>query len=147
MALGQYFADSFIRRANIHEVSIPSKFLLLRFSSKAQLFDWLGLRWNFAGAFLGSVTSDLLPPPQDEDKNTRSLLFKEFLAAPLLVTKGLYTERKFSGCLEAGDNNDNVGRVIDAYAHHILVDSGGTILMTDLQGTSLNFIFVYKTNN
>ncbi|KAG6884247.1 hypothetical protein C0992_006668, partial [Termitomyces sp. T32_za158] len=117
MALGQCFANSFKRRADVHGVDISSP-----------------LRWNISGAFLGSVTSELPPPPQDDEMDTRSLVFKEFLAAPLLSTKGLYTERKFSGCNEAGDNGDLAGRVVDAYAHHVLVDSGGTLLMTDLQG-------------
>lgn len=64
-----------------------------------------------------------------------------FLAAPLLTTTGLYEERKFSGSDEAGNNIDTIGRTIDAYAHHILVDSGGTFLMTDLQGTAPIQIF------
>ncbi|KAG6852271.1 hypothetical protein C0991_001402 [Blastosporella zonata] len=120
MALGQYFADSFKRRA--YTLGI----------------DVLSLRWNFSGAFLGSVISELPPPPEGDKKDTRSLIFKEFLAAPLLSTRGLYTERKFSGCNEAGDNSDHVGCIVDAYAHHVLIDSGGTLLMTDLQGTFQN---------
>lgn len=102
----------------------------------------LGLCWNVFGAFLGSVTSKLQPPPQANEKDTRSLIFKDFLAAPLLSTKGLYTEKKFSGCNEAGDNNDLVGHVVDAYAHHILINSSGTFLMTDLQG--MLFFFHYS---
>ncbi|KAG6848070.1 hypothetical protein H0H93_003661 [Arthromyces matolae] len=115
MALGQFFSNSFKRRAEMHGVEIPS------------------LRWNFANAFLGSVTSDLQSPPEGDEKDTRSLLFPEFLAAPLLLTRGLYSERKFSGCEEAGNNKDPIGAAVDAYAHHVLVDSEGTYLMTDLQ--------------
>ncbi|KAF8240539.1 hypothetical protein L208DRAFT_1420398 [Tricholoma matsutake] len=69
-----------------------------------------GIHWNFADAFIGTITS--------------GLVFKTFLAAPLLKTSGLYNEQKFSG----------TGHAIDAYAHHILADSNGSLLMTDLQG-------------
>jgi hypothetical protein len=48
----------------------------------------------------------------------------------------LYTERKFSGSTTAGCSIDMVGSAIDAYAHHVLVDSGGVLLLTDLQGMS-----------
>jgi hypothetical protein len=73
----------------------------------------------------------------DGEKDNRSLIFATFLATPLLSTGGLYTERKFSGCDEAGDNADDIGRAVDAFAHHVLVDSMGSIVLTDLQG----FIF------
>lgn len=52
---------------------------------------------------------------------------------PLLDMSGLYTERKFSGSTTAGHSVDVVGSAIDAYAHHVLVDSDGTLLLTDLQ--------------
>jgi hypothetical protein len=32
---------------------------------------------------------------------------------------------------------DDIGRAVDAFAHHVLVDSLGSIVLTDLQG----FIF------
>ncbi|KAF5387177.1 hypothetical protein D9615_002155 [Tricholomella constricta] len=116
LALGQYFAESFAARAASKCVEIPS------------------IRWNFRDAFLGTVTSGLLPQPTAGEQDSRSLTFKTFLAAPLLTTSGLYTERKFSGCDTAGDNVDSIGRAIDAFAHHILVDTDGGLLMTDLQG-------------
>jgi len=61
-------------------------------------------------------------------------VFDTFLAAPLLQTTGVYTEQKFSGSDEAGNNVDTIGHAIDAYAHHILVNTYGTFLLTDLQG-------------
>jgi hypothetical protein len=63
-----------------------------------------------------------------------SLIFETFLAAPLLDTSNLYTARKFSGSTTAGQSIDVVGTAIDVYAHHVLVDSGGALLLTDLQG-------------
>jgi hypothetical protein len=63
-----------------------------------------------------------------------SLVFETFLAAPLLDMSNSYTERKFSGSTVAGHSIDVVGSAIDAYAHHVLVDSDWTLLLTDLQG-------------
>jgi hypothetical protein len=83
---------------------------------------------------VGTVVSELDPAPAAGDEDSRTLLFDTFLAAPLLSTTGLYTEQKFSGNDGISENIDMVGQVIDAYAHHVLVDSCGTILLTDLQG-------------
>ena len=76
----------------------------------------------------------MLPCPHIGEEDLRSLSFPTFLVAPLVATTGLYTERKFSGSDAAGNNLDEVGRVVDAYAHHVLVDSQGSYLLTDLQG-------------
>ena len=95
----------------------------------------LAIRWNFFGAFLGSVAaSDIQDAPSQGVDDQRSLLFPDFLATPLLSTKGLYNERKFSGSEEAGNNGDDIGRAIDCFAHHVLVDSKGSLVLTDLQG-------------
>ncbi|KAG5731822.1 hypothetical protein E4T56_gene13879, partial [Termitomyces sp. T112] len=61
-------------------------------------------------------------------------MFESFLAAPLLDTSTLYTERKFSGSDTAGHSVDVVGVALDAYAHHTLIDTDGDMLLTDLQG-------------
>ncbi|KAF5377218.1 hypothetical protein D9615_006391 [Tricholomella constricta] len=109
LALGQYFADSFATRAKACGVRIPK------------------IRWNSEGAFVGKATNCW---PDDES----SLMFESFLAAPLLDTSVVYTERKFSGSDVAGRSADVVGSALDAYAHHTLVDTEGQILLTDLQG-------------
>jgi len=96
----------------------------------------IAIRWNSQDAFLGSVDSaDIGTPPAEGEEDNRALIFSDFLATPLLSTAGLYTERKFSGSNEAGDSVDDIGRAIDAFAHHVLVDSHGSFLLTDLQGT------------
>ncbi|EDR04945.1 uncharacterized protein LACBIDRAFT_303845 [Laccaria bicolor S238N-H82] len=133
LALGQYFANSFEPRVRAMGAAVePSKLL-------NQL--WAGLivlatrhSWNFEGAFMGKVTSGMLPHPADGEEDNRSLIYPIFLVAPLIATTGLYKERKFSGNDQAGNNNDEVGRVIDAYSHHVLVDSNGFLLLSDLQG-------------
>ena len=67
-----------------------------------------------------------------------SLIFRDFLAMPLLDLGGEnIKERKFSGNEEIALNIDPLGRVIDAYVHHALVDSLGDILLVDVQGRSL----------
>ncbi|KAG6862683.1 hypothetical protein C0993_001999, partial [Termitomyces sp. T159_Od127] len=109
LVLGQYFADSFTTRAKTYGVRIPY------------------IRWNSEGAFVGKATNCW----PDEDS---SLIFKSFLAAPLLDTSVLYTERKFSGSFTAGQSLDVVGAALDAFAHHTLVDTDGDMLLTDLQG-------------
>lgn len=91
--------------------------------------QYLDIRWNADGAFVGTVTGAGLD-------SMSGLLFPSFLAAPFLDTSGLYTERKFSGSMTAGCSVDAVGSAINAYAHHVLVDSGGMLLLTDLQGMS-----------
>ena len=99
---------------------------------------WSGLqyfqviRWNFKGAFIGSVF-ELEPEPKKGEDDERSLVFMDFLAAPLLEINELQ-ERKFSGNEDIAHNKDPLGRMIDAYVHHTLVDSFGDILLVDVQG-------------
>ncbi|KAG1895860.1 uncharacterized protein F5891DRAFT_1193674 [Suillus fuscotomentosus] len=102
----QYFMDSFYKRALAHGVKgLPS------------------MKWNIVGAFIGKLT-DLLPPaPTDGTDDNRSLLYDVFLATPLLPSGALYREVKFSGNEQPGNNEDMIGRVVDAYSHHVLVDS------------------------
>ena len=106
----------------------------MSYRSCVSLILYPGIHWNFADAFLGTITSGLLPAPMAGEADSQSLVSKTFLAVPLLKTSGLYNEWKFSGSDMAGDNVDTVGCAIDAYAHHILADSNGSLLMTDLQG-------------
>lgn len=102
----------------------------------------LDIRWNFEGAFLGTVeATEIGPAPEEGEKDNRPLVFTTFLAAPFIATSGLYTERKFSGGDEAGDNIDDIGQAIDAFAHHVLVDSMRSMVLTDLQGL---FFAVFK---
>ena len=99
---------------------------------------WSGLqyfqviRWNFKGAFIGSVF-ELEPEPKKGEDDEHSLVFMDFLAAPLLEINELQ-ERKFSGNENIAHNKDPLGRMIDAYVHHILIDSFGDILLVDVQG-------------
>lgn len=68
------------------------------------------------------------------DDGKQSMIFETFLASPLLPSGGFYKERKFSGSKIAGHNVDELGQTVDAYAHHVLVDSGGEMLLADIQG-------------
>ena len=87
--------------------------------------------WNAAGSFIGIIT--------EEDA---TLVFNTFLVAPFLNTSTLYVERKFSGSTTAGCSKDIMGSAIDAYAHHVLLDSNGKLLLTDLQGKSFESLCI-----
>lgn len=51
---------------------------------------------------------------------------------PLLDEKASF--RKFSGSREAGKDNDRLAKAINAFAHHVVVESNGDYLLSDLQG-------------
>lgn len=75
-------------------------------------------------------------PPPDQDPRDCALLFDTFLAVPLVSVADGYTEHKFSGGLQVGHNDHSlIGRVVDAFAHHVLLDSERTCVFADLQGT------------
>lgn len=94
----------------------------------------LDIHWNTHGAFIGTVINTKLD-------DTSSLLFETFLAAPIIdMSTNLYTERKFSSSTTAGHSIDVVGSAIDAYTHHVLVDSHGTLFLTDVQGKLPNIL-------
>jgi hypothetical protein len=92
------------------------------------------LSFNVANAFVGHVI-DLHPIPV-EDEDLRSLIFTGFLAAPYMTTNGIYKERKFCGNdgVPASEDTDDVALLVSAFAHHVVVDSHGEYLLTDLQG-------------
>ena len=94
------------------------------------------VKWNVEGAFVGVVTADIPQRLMDGSDDDRTLVFKTFLAARFLSCDGLYVERKFCGNTDVPQNEDLLGRTIDAYIHHTLLDSGKTLLLSDLQGMS-----------
>jgi hypothetical protein len=96
----------------------------------------LEIKWNFAGSFISCATG-IAPAPDSGTVDNRSLLFDYFLATPLLDINDKTEERKFSGNEDVGHNTDPLGRVINAYIHHVLVDSLGDILLADVQGMFL----------
>jgi myosin-heavy-chain kinase len=92
------------------------------------------MHWNFKGAFIGRVL-ELAAAPDEGEVDERSLVFMDFLAAPLLeINNETGEERKFSGNEDIAHNKDPLGRMIDAYVHHTLIDSFGDILLVDVQG-------------
>jgi hypothetical protein len=95
-----------------------------------------GLRFNAAEAFIGTVAADIRNAPKDNVDDDRTLVYKTFLAAPYIPHGDGYVEEKWSGTNQAGDNNGPLGRVMDAFAHHSLVDSDYTAVIVDLQGNS-----------
>jgi len=94
-----------------------------------------GMRWNVDGAFVGWLETPPPPPPKETDDDNRTFIYSTFLATPLLSSGPSYTEMKFSGNTEIGNNTGAIGHAVDAYAHHTVVDSLGSVLFADLQGT------------
>ena len=89
--------------------------------------------WNCKDAFIGSVLK-LAAAPNQGEVDERSLVFMNFLTAPLLEINSETEERKFSGNEDIAHNKDPLGQMIDAYVHHTLIDSFGNILLVDVQG-------------
>ncbi|KZP07457.1 hypothetical protein FIBSPDRAFT_762900 [Athelia psychrophila] len=122
LGLGQWFLNSFYQCAE----DFPEVKKLLP-----------SMKWNNEDVFVGTVDTTATPisarPPAGETDNC-TLLFPHFLATPLLSSGSQYREVKFSGNEDVGNNMDPVGEAVDAYAHHIVADSFGNILFTDLQG-------------
>ncbi|KAG2030971.1 hypothetical protein BDR03DRAFT_877123, partial [Suillus americanus] len=118
----QYSMDSFYRRACSHGVNnLPGKHTST-------------MKWNVEGAFIGTLVDPLPPRPTDGMNNNRNLLYNVFLATPLLSTSSLYHEVKFSGNEQPGNNEDMIRCVVDAYSHHVLIDSCFETLISDIQG-------------
>lgn len=94
------------------------------------------MRWNVNNAFVGKLDVPILPSVTDEDN--RSLLFTTFLATPLLPSGPSFKEQKFSGNTEVGRNSGTIGQAVDAFAHHVVVDSQKTCVFADLQGNLIS---------
>ncbi|PPR07997.1 hypothetical protein CVT24_002688 [Panaeolus cyanescens] len=117
IALAQYFLDSFYQRAKAEGVNIKDN-----------------IRWNLALVGTVDPVDDHLRDPS-WSADTRPLIFPHFLVAPFL--SDFSRERRFCGNDCTTDNQDVLGRTIDAYIHHTLVDSEGEFLLADVQGVVL----------
>ncbi|KAG2132066.1 kinase-like domain-containing protein [Suillus clintonianus] len=115
--LSQYFLDSFYKRGDEENVRNLPK-----------------MKWNITGAFIGKLTQKLADAPNEGEEDSRSLVFSCFMVLPLLPTGSLCNEIKFSGNAEVGINNDSLGSAVDAYAHHVAVDSMYEMIISDIQG-------------
>ena len=133
--LAKFFMDSFYRRARLKEIKkLPCVYSRYLNQFLTQFAFWLAMQWNVAGAFVGSLRVTPAKAPEHLSQDDRTFIFPEFLAAPLLTINGLYKETKFSGNTSAGKNFGVVGRAVDAFAHHVVIDSGYTVVFADLQG-------------
>ncbi|KAG1758414.1 hypothetical protein EDD22DRAFT_783974, partial [Suillus occidentalis] len=103
--LAQYFLDSFYRQAETNGVhTLPS-----------------GI--HISGAFIGKLIGKLADALKNGEEDSCSLVFSVFMVLPLLPTGALCQEIKFSGSEEVGVNHNSLGSAVDAYAHHVVVDS------------------------
>jgi hypothetical protein len=93
---------------------------------------YLEIKFNVENTFIADIVSDLHPAPEQGTLDTRNLQFNAILVAPLLEG----SEWKFSGYDIAGDNSDDeLGLLMDAFAHSVVTHSSHTIALADLQGT------------
>ncbi|TFK37946.1 hypothetical protein BDQ12DRAFT_606691, partial [Crucibulum laeve] len=117
------------------EVAVLAQYLLDSFYCHG---EGLVIKWNlpFFGTLLDhSAVADI------NTLHSRSLLWKDFLVAPLLIIGGEYKEIKFSGTEDFSPNTNVIGQTINTYVHHTLIDSGGTLLLADVQGDS-TYLFI-----
>ncbi|KAI0362995.1 hypothetical protein BV20DRAFT_959201, partial [Pilatotrama ljubarskyi] len=116
LGLAQYFVELFYERTSAYGIDISAE------------------------ALVGElVCLDNLPAvpldPQKPDDHT--LIHPAFLATQLINKADGYTEVKFSDSMQLGKNTSSVGRAVNVFAHHVLVDSEGTCstcILVDLQG-------------
>ncbi|KAG1878132.1 hypothetical protein DFJ58DRAFT_835755 [Suillus subalutaceus] len=111
--LAQYFLDSFYRQAGDNDVLYSSQ--------------------NISGAFIRKLIRKLAGAPKN-GKDLCSLIFSVFMVLPLLLTGALYKEIKFSRSEKVGANNDSLDSAMNAYAHHVVVNSEHEIVISDIQG-------------
>jgi myosin-heavy-chain kinase len=83
-------------------------------------------------AFVGVLLDDY-NFPTDIPEADRSLIRRSFLAADLLPLKAC-EEMKFSGNEDFTPNVSQIGKAMDAFAHHVLSETNNSILPADLQG-------------
>lgn len=138
LSLGQYFVDAFYERTKFVGLKgLPGKYRFVCVAAVHALIAFLEMKWNVDGAFLGELEVAVPRAPVNSDDDDRSLLFSTFLAVAVLPSGLLYTEEKFSGNVEAGKNSGSIREAVDAFAHHVVVTSQGTVLFADLQGTAV----------
>ncbi|KDQ12882.1 hypothetical protein BOTBODRAFT_176025 [Botryobasidium botryosum FD-172 SS1] len=117
--LGEFMMNSFYRRACAFNVKIPN------------------MKFHTEGSFMAEISSRTLPEflstERHEALEKESVPTNHFLATVLLPTKGEPFE-KFSGTEEAGHGTTALGRALDAFAHHTLIESAADMVFVDLQG-------------
>ena len=96
--------------------------------------DFIDLQFNAADTFLGTAIDEVADHPKEGEPDTRTIVYRTFLAAPYIARADGFIECKWSGTNQAGDNKDPVGIAIDAFAHHTLINSNYTAVLVDLQG-------------
>jgi hypothetical protein len=92
------------------------------------------MKRNILTAFIGKLAEKLPDAPGKDEPNSHSLVFSVFMVLPLLPSGALCREVKFSGSEEVGLNLDSLRCAVDAYAHHIAVDSMYKVVISDIQG-------------
>ena len=151
VAISQFLLNSFYTRAKAHGVE-PSAWPNRMFCCLYAILDLtdvlrylvLGIRWN--PVWVGVINEDNMTQERNiANSKERAFLWNAFIAAPLLDLPleqvDNHREVKFAGNSDYDPNTTVIGRIIDAYIHHSVVDTQGLILLADVQGSfALPFI-------
>jgi hypothetical protein len=136
LCVGDYFVKDFMERSKSYNYNLVSRelFLCLLFllGFTNELLH-IGFKFLHEGSFVGKLETPRYPPP-DVEATGPGLIHDVFLATPLLPFAGNIQVRKFSGWDTPGRNTDPLGETIDAFAHSVVVSSGGQWVLDDLQG-------------
>jgi len=94
------------------------------------------MHYNAKGAFIGDVLVDVdADAPLYGNPNTRSMLYNSFLATPLLDITGRFevrlTDHEGEPC---SGHDEDIDHIISAFTHSVIVNSNGTMIVTDVQG-------------
>jgi hypothetical protein len=92
-------------------------------------------------AFVG-VLPDSFQFPENIPDESRSLIGRTFLAAPLLQAVDCQ-EIKVSGNEDFDEHDSEIGRVLYAFTHHVYEETEGKLIPADLQGMTSVILWFY----
>jgi len=98
------------------------------------------MRYNADGAFIAELYGSVMYDPLPGETDTRSLPYTTFMAAPLTDFPPNSYELGFTNKDGMGVRDDETTRLMEAFAHATVIDSGETILVADIQGNSFKFL-------
>ncbi|KIJ48967.1 hypothetical protein M422DRAFT_129367, partial [Sphaerobolus stellatus SS14] len=117
LVLADYFLDIFYKRASHYSIILPK------------------MCFNVKGAFLGVIDDYNVPDaPLPGVTDTRSMIYKPFLATPLLQLPSTPQELRFTDMDGIGNDETELNQALNTFMHATLVDSNETVLVADLQG-------------
>ncbi|KAF9013670.1 hypothetical protein BDZ89DRAFT_1142538 [Hymenopellis radicata] len=109
-----YFMDSFLQRMKINHVKYDA-----------------AISWNSKPSYILHV--DNTSREWGSSNASQSMPFPDVLVTPL-IDSAMAKFMKFSGTEDFEENTGPIGRMLEAFTHHVVQDSEQSILPSDLQG-------------